>query len=312
MYKVTVVGAGMVGATTAMRVAEEGYAEVVLLDVRADLARGKALDISQALSLKPSASRVKGGDDYRLAEGSRVAVVAAGMARRPGMSRTDLLESNAGVVRSVVGSLKEAAPDCALVVVTNPLDEMTYLAWRMTGWDRHRVMGMAGLLDGCRLAFFASQELGIPPWQVHPVVLGSHGDGMLPLARFTTAAGVPLEQLLPGDKLREVEERTRHGGAEIVSLLGEGSAYFAPSACVARMVRSLLLDDGFRTAASVPLQGEYGLHDVCLGVPVVLGAGGWREVVELPLLPTERGVMEENAERIRENMRKLDAWLESP
>lgn len=312
MHKVTVVGAGMVGATTAMRLAEEGLAEVVLLDVRAELARGKALDISQALALKPSSSRVKGGGDYRMAEGSRVAVVAAGFPRKPGMSRADLLEKNAAVVRSVVSSLLEVAPDCSLLVVTNPLDEMTYLAWRITGWGRNRVLGMAGLLDGCRLAYFASQELGIPPWQVHPVVLGSHGDGMLPLARFTSVAGVPLTDLLPVEKLREVEDRTRKGGAEIVALLGEGSAYYAPSACVARMVRSILLDDGLQTAASVLLEGEYGLRDVFMGVPVVLGEGGWKEVVELPLNAAERKELEESAARIRENMRKLDAWLESP
>lgn len=309
MRKVTVVGAGMVGSTTAMRVAEQGLADVALIDIYGDLARGKALDIAQALPLTFSASRVEGGDDYRLAEGSEVVVITAGFPRQPGMSRSDLLKKNAAVVRKVVDSVIEVAPDSVIIMVTNPLDEMSYLAWKLTGWDRHRIMGMAGLLDGSRLAYFAARELGVCPGQVQPTVLGSHGDTMLPLPRFTSVAGVPLDDLLPPEKLRVLRERTRDGGAEIVSLLRTGSAYYAPSACVARMVRAVLGDEEWRVTASVLLEGEYGLRGVFLGVPVVLGSGGWKKVVELPLASEERRELEECARLIRQRMEELDEWL---
>jgi malate dehydrogenase len=310
MRKVTVVGAGQVGSTTAMRLAEQGIADVALIDIYGELAKGKALDISQSLPLTPSPAKVEGGSDYGLAAGSDVAVITAGFPREPGMSRSDLLEKNAAVVAEVVDAIRDAAPECVLIMVTNPLDEMSHLAWRITGWDRHRVMGMAGLLDGSRLAYFAAEELGLPPGQVMPTVLGSHGDAMLPLARFTSAAGIPLSELLGPDRLRELEERTRDGGAEIVSLLKKGSAYYAPSACAARMVRAVLAGEGCQVTASVRLQGEYGLDEVFLGVPVILGHGGWERVVELPLLPTEREGLKDCARMIRERIEELDEWLE--
>ncbi|MGQ9476737.1 MAG: malate dehydrogenase [Actinomycetota bacterium] len=309
MRKIAVVGAGMVGSTTAMRVAEAGLADVALIDVYGDLARGKALDISQALPLAGSSCRVEGGDDYRLAEGSEVVVVTAGFPRQPGMSRADLLGRNAEVVRKVVESAAAAAPESVIIMVTNPLDEMSYLAWRVTGWDRHRVMGMAGLLDGSRLAYFAARELGIHPAQVQPMVLGSHGEAMLPLPRFTTVAGVSLDRLLPPGKLEELGSRTREGGAEIVSLLRTGSAYYAPSACVVRMVEAVLRDEDYLVTASVRLEGEYGLDGVFLGVPVVLGSGGWKKVVELPLDEEERRGLEECARLLRGRMEELDGWL---
>lgn len=293
-----------------MRLAEQGIADVSIIDVFGELAQGKALDISQALALSTSPARVTGGSDYGLAAGSDVAVITAGFPRQPGMSRADLLGKNAAVVQEVALALAREAPTCVLIVITNPLDEMAHLAWRVTGWDRHRVMGMAGLLDGSRLAFFAAEELDIPSGQVQPMVMGSHGDAMLPLARFTSVAGVPLSDLLPEPKLLELEERARDGGAEIVSLLKKGSAYYAPSACAARMVRAVLDDEGCRVTASVRLQGEYGLEDVFLGVPVILGAGGWRRVVELPLLPDEREKLAECAGMIKERMEELDGWLE--
>jgi malate dehydrogenase len=310
MPKVAVVGAGQVGSTTAMRLAEGGIADVALIDIYGELARGKALDISQYLPLTTSSAMVTGGSDYGLAAGSDVAVITAGFPREPGMSRSDLLGKNAAVVKEVLLALAREAPDCVLIMVTNPLDEMAHLAWRITGWDRHRVMGMAGLLDGSRLASFAASELEVSPGQVQPVVLGSHGDAMLPLARFTLVDGVPLSELLAAEKLHELEERTRDGGAEIVSLLKKGSAYYAPSACVARMVRAILADEGYRVTASVRLQGEYGLEGVFLGVPVVLGLGGWREVVELPLLPAERERLYTCAGMIKERTDELDGWLE--
>jgi malate dehydrogenase len=310
MLKVTVVGAGHVGSTTAMRLAEQGIADVAIIDIFGELAQGKALDISQSLPLTSSPAKVMGGSDYGLTARSDVAVITAGFPREPGMSRSDLLSKNAAVVKEVVLALAKEAPDCVLIMVTNPLDEMTHLAWKITGWDRHRIMGMAGLLDGSRLAFFAANELGVPPGQVQPMVLGSHGDAMLPLARFTSVAGVPLNELLPAEKLRELEERTRDGGAEIVALLKQGSAYFAPSACVARMVRAILADERYQLTASVRLQGEYGLEGVFLGVPVILGRGGWHEVTELPLHPSELEKLRGSAGMIKERADELDGWLE--
>ena len=310
MPRVTVAGAGQVGSTTAMRLAERGLADVALIDIDGGLAEGKALDISQALPLTSSAVKVEGGSDFALAAGSDVAVVAAGFTREPGMSRSDLLGRNAAVVREVVGAIAEQAPECVLIVVTNPLDEMTHLAWRIVGWSRNRVMGMAGLLDGSRLASFAAAELGVPPGRIRPMVLGGHGAAMLPLARFTTVDGVPLSERLPLARLRELEERTRGGGAEIVELLRKGSAYYAPSACAARMVEAVLGGEGGEVAASVRLQGEYGIDGVFLGVPVVLGRGGWSEVVELPLLPVEMQCLRESARLIKERTDELDAWIE--
>ncbi len=310
MHRVAIIGAGQVGSTTAMRVAESGLADVALIDIYGELAQGKALDISQSLPLTDSCAKVVGGSDYGFASGSDVAVITAGFPRGPGMSRSDLLEKNAAVVKDVVTALKEEAPDCVMIVITNPLDEMSYLAWRITGWDRHRVMGMAGLLDGSRLACFAANELDVAPGKVSPLVLGSHGDTMLPLSRFTSVEGTPLSELLAYEKLCELEDRTRDGGAEIVSLLEQGSAYYAPSACAARMVRAILQDEDYQVAASVYLQGEYGLKDVFVGVPVILGHGGWKEIIALELFSAERECLQDCARKIKDRMDELDEWLE--
>jgi malate dehydrogenase len=310
MPKVTIVGAGHVGSTAAMRIAERGIADVAVIDIDGDLARGKALDISQSLSLSSSGVTVAGGSEYDLATGSDIAVVTAGYPRKPGMDRADLMRKNAEVVREVVVSLAGVTPECALIIVTNPLDEMSYLAWRVTGWDRRSVMGMAGVLDGARYAYFIASEMGVSPNKVRATVLGSHGDAMLPLARFTMVDGEPVAQKLAEKKLGELAERTREGGAQIVSLLKSGSAYFAPAACVALMVEAILRDEGLRAPASVLLQGEYGLKDIFLGVPVILGGGGWKQVVELPLLPSEREALEASATLIGERLEKLDEWLE--
>lgn len=310
MPKVTIVGAGHVGSTTALRLVEEAVADVAIIDIDGDLAQGKALDMAQSLSLTSSEAEVVGGSDYQLGQGSDVVVVTAGFPRKPGMSREDLLVQNAAVVKEVINSLVEVAPDCVLIMVTNPLDEMTYLSWRLTGWNRERIIGMAGLLDSSRFAHLISRELGIPPGKVQPMVLGSHGDTMLPLARFSYVEGRPLDELLSREKLEEIQERTRKGGAEIVALLKTGSAYYAPSACIAKMVRAVLEDGRLQVPASVMLGGEYGLEDVFLGVPVILGEGGWKEVVELPLQPSEMEGLENCAQLIKKRMAKLDEWLE--
>jgi len=310
MPKVTIVGAGHVGSTTALRLVEEDVADVAIIDIDADLAQGKALDMAQALFLTSSEAEVVGGSDYDLGQGSDVVVVTAGFPRKPGMSREDLLVQNAAVVKEVIDSLVEVAPGCVLIMVTKPLDEMTYLSWRITGWNRERILGMAGLLDSSRFAHFISRELGIPPGKVEPMVLGSHGDTMLPLARFSSVEGRPLVELLSSEKLQETQQKTSKGGAEIVALLKTGSAYYAPSACIAKMVRAVLEDGELQVPASVMLKGEYGLEDVFLGVPVILGEGGWKEVVELPLQPSEMEGLENCAQLIKERMAKLDEWLE--
>ncbi|MEJ5186699.1 MAG: malate dehydrogenase [Candidatus Geothermincolales bacterium] len=310
MPKVAVVGAGMVGSCAASEIAREGWADVALLDADGDLARGKALDISHSLFLSGSSSKVEGGDSYRLAEGAAAAVITAGFPRKPGMSREDLLKRNAEVVSEVTERLLEVTGPIPLVVVTNPLDLMTYLAWRVSGLPRSMVMGMAGMLDGARYAYHVSRELGVPISEIRPVVIGTHGEEMLPLPRFTTVGGRSLADLLSPDRLDELADRTREAGAEVVRFLRSGSAHFAPGACAARMARCLVTGERLEVPCSVRLEGEYGLRDVFLGVPVVLSAGGWERVVELPLEGDEVSRLREAAEAMRSRMEELDAWLE--
>jgi malate dehydrogenase len=310
MPKVAVIGAGQVGSTTAMRLAESSIADVALIDIQGDLAAGKALDISQSLPLTSSTSNVVGGADYRLAARSEIAIITAGFPRQPGMSRADLMRRNAVIVKEAISAVVDVSPDCAIVMVTNPLDEMSYLAWRLTGWDRHRIMGMAGLLDSSRFASFIAAELSIAPGQVKAMVLGSHGDTMLPLSRLTTAMGQPVTEKIDAQRLRELEARTRNAGGEIVSLLKTGSAYYAPSACVARMAAAILDNEDAEIPVSVLLEGEFGLRDIFLGVPVILGSGGWKEVMELELLPAETEGLAACAGLIRQRLVELDEWLE--
>jgi malate dehydrogenase len=309
MPKVAIIGAGQVGATTAMRLAESGITDVVLIDVQEELARGKALDISQSLPLTTSASKIAGGTDYDLAAGCRIGIITAGFPRQPGMSREDLMRRNAAIVKEAVSNLSRVSPDCVLIMVTNPLDEMSYLAWRLTGWDRHRIMGMAGLLDSSRFESFIAAELGVAPHHVKAMVLGSHGDTMLPLPRLTTVLGEPVTEKLTEQKLHELEERTRNAGGEIVSLIKTGSAYYAPSACVSRMAMAILSNEDSEVPASVLLQGEYGMSGVFLGVPVLLGSGGWKEITELPLVPGEIEGLKACADLIKQRLVELDEWL---
>ncbi len=300
----------MVGSCAAFNVAQEGWADVALLDANGDLARGKALDIAHSLHLARAATKVVGGDDYSLAEGARAGIIAAGFPRRPGMSREDLLRRNSLVVSEVTSRLLEVTGPIPLVVVTNPLDLMTYLAWKVSGLPRQKVMGMAGMLDGARYAYYASLELGVSVTEIEPMVVGTHGEEMLPLPRFTTVRGKPLKELLPPEKLEELERKTRDAGAEVVRLIGSGSAHFAPGACAARMVRSLLRGERLEVPCSVRLEGEYGLEGVFLGVPVALGAGGWESIVELPLNEEEASRLREAAEAMRRRAEELDDWLE--
>ncbi len=291
MPKIAIIGAGFVGSLTAMRVAESGLAEVMLIDKQEGLAEGKALDIGQATAFVPGASTVSGGSDLQLTAGADVVVITAGFPRMPGMSRVDLLKKNAAIVREVVAGVCDVAPDAILLLVTNPLDEMSYLAWRVSGFPSHRVMGMAGMLDAARYRYFAGTALGAAPASVDVLVLGTHAEGMVPLSHLATLSGKGLDDLLGTDNIAAITRRTIDGGAEIVSLLKTGSAHFAPSAAIFQMLRNILLDEGTVMTASVLLQGEYGLRDIFLGVPVRLGREGVREIVELELSEEESSAL---------------------
>lgn len=297
--KVTVVGAGNVGATTAQRLVESGLCDVYLVDVVEGLAKGKALDLAQAAPVVGHSCRIDGGETYEPAAGSDVVVVTAGIARRPGMSRDDLLQTNGNIVTQVVENLRSVCPEAILLIVSNPLDVTTYIAQQVSGLPRSRVMGMAGVLDSARFCAFIAMEVGCSPADVTAMVLGGHGDSMVPLPRHATASGVPVSELVSPARLQAIVERTRSGGAEIVSYLKTGSAFYAPAASVARMVAAILRDEKRLLPACVELQGEYGLDGVLVGVPVVLGRDGVEKVVELDLDADESAALRASADHVR-------------
>lgn len=299
-YKVTVVGAGMVGGTLAQRLAERDYADVVLVDIVEGMPQGKALDITEAGPVYGYDSIVTGSNSYEETAGSDLVVVTSGMARKPNMSRDDLLKINAGIVREVTEKVKAASPDCILIVVSNPLDAMVTLAHRVSGFPKQRVIGMAGILDTARYRTFIAMELGVSVEDVHGFVLGGHGDTMVPLPRYTTVAGIPITQLLPRDRIEAIVDRARNGGAEIVNLLKTGSAYYAPSASVVDMVDSILLDKRRVLPCAALLEGEYGINGIFVGVPCVLGARGLEKVLEIDLDNEERAALHRSADAVRE------------
>jgi len=303
--QVAVIGAGQVGATLAQRLVERNFADVVLVDVVPGLAQGKALDLAQAAPLLGYDARILGTEDYSKVAGSQVAVITAGKPRQPGMDRMDLLRANADIVKGVVGELLRHAPEACLVVVTNPLDVMTYLALRLSGKSRGQVCGMAGVLDSARLAACLAERLSVSVRDVQAMVLGGHGDSMVPLPSQTTIAGIPVTHFLSQEELAPLIERTRGAGAEIVRLLQRGSAFSAPSAAAAVMVESILKDEKRLLPASVLLEGEYGLADVCVGVPVKLGAGGVEDIIELALTPAEQAGLRRSAEEVRTGIAAL-------
>ncbi|HXG40176.1 MAG TPA: malate dehydrogenase [Candidatus Limnocylindrales bacterium] len=305
--KVTVIGAGNVGATAAQRIAEAGLADVVLVDIVEGLPQGKALDLAEAAPIVLHDSRLTGTNDYAETAGSDIVVVTSGLARQPGMSRDDLLFKNAGIVRSVVEQAVRHSPDCILIVVTNPLDAMCHVAKDASGFPRERVLGMAGVLDSARFRTFIAQELGVSVEDTHAFVLGGHGDTMVPLPRYSTVAGIPITELLPAERIEALVERTRNGGAEIVGLLKTGSAFYAPGASVFEMVEAILLDRKRVLPCAVYLQGEYGTRDLFVGVPCVLGAGGMERIVEIPLTPDEQAAFDRSAAAVRELVEKLAA-----
>ncbi len=303
--KVTVIGAGNVGATTAQRIAEAGIADVVLVDIVEGLPQGKALDLAEAAPVVGHDARITGTNDYADTAGSDIVVVTSGIARKPGMSRDELMATNAGIVRSVVEQAVRHSPDAVLIVVTNPLDAMCHAAFKASGFPRERVIGMAGVLDSARFRTFIAQELGVSVEDTLAFVLGGHGDTMVPLSRYSTVAGVPITDLLPPDRVRALEERTANGGAEIVALLKTGSAFSAPAAAVFEMVESILLDRKRVLPCAVLLQGEYGIDGLFVGVPVVLGSRGMERVFEIKLTDEERVAFDRSAASVRELVAKL-------
>ncbi len=305
-HTAVVIGAGNVGATTASRIADRDLADVVLYDVVPDLAEGKALDILQALPLTESGCVVRGTSRFSEIGTADIFVITAGMRRGPGMSRSDLLKKNAEIVSGICEQLAERSPDSIVIMVTNPLDVMTHVAHRATGFDAARVMGMAGLLDSSRFRAFVAERLGVAATEVDALVLGGHGDLMVPVVSRATVSGIPLREKMSADEIAEVVERTRNAGAEIVALLKNASAFYAPAESVATMVQNVLRDERQVLSASVLLEGEYGISDVFLGVPVKLGRGGVKEIVEIPLEPAEQDALLRSAEEVRQSILALD------
>ncbi|WP_119067682.1 malate dehydrogenase [Rubrobacter indicoceani] len=304
--KVTVVGAGNVGGTTAQRLAERNYTDVVLVDIVEGLPQGKALDILQSGPIYGYDSQVTGTNDYADTAGSDVVVITSGSPRKPGMSRDDLLETNQKIVGSVTRSIVEHSPDAIIVVVANPLDAMCHVALKDSGFPRERVVGMAGILDTARYRTFIAQEVGVSVREVNAIVLGGHGDTMVPLPSMATVGGVPITKLLPEDRVEAIVQRTRDGGAEIGGLLKTGSAFYAPSAASVEMVDSILLDQKRILPCAVHLEGEYGINDLFVGVPVKLGSKGVEEVVELELTDAEKSELKTSADAVQELVNVLN------
>jgi malate dehydrogenase len=305
---VTVVGAGFVGATAAQRIAEKNLADVVMIDIpeKEGPTQGKALDMLEAAPLVGFEASITGTSDYAQMEGSDIVVVTAGVPRKPGMTREDLININTNIIKSVMEQVVRYAPDSILIVVTNPLDAMVYAAYKLSGFPPERVIGQSGALDSTRFRSFIAMELGVSMRDVHALVIGGHTDvGMVPLVSCASVAGIPLTQLLPKDRIDALVERTRKGGTEIVQLLGDGSAYYAPSAGVAAMVESILLDEKRIIPSAAYLQGQYGVNDLFLGVPVVLGAKGIERIIELELSPEEQRQFSKAAEIVRETVSKV-------
>jgi malate dehydrogenase len=297
--KITIIGAGNVGATTAQRLAEKGLGEIVLLDVVEGMPQGKALDLMQAGPIYGSNCKVVGTNTYEETENSDVVIVTSGLPRKPGMSRDDLIKVNSGIVKSVVEQAIQESPDAILVVVSNPLDVMAYVAYKVSKFPRERVIGMAGVLDSSRLRTFIAMELNISIENVHAFVLGGHGDTMVPMIRYATVAGIPVTELLSKDKLDAIIKRTREGGAEIVSLLKNGSAFYAPSASVVEMVDAILKDKKKILPCTALCKGEYGVNDIFLGVPVKLGRKGMEQIIEIKLNKEESDALKKSADAVR-------------
>jgi len=303
--KISVIGAGFTGATTALMLAQRELGDIVLLDVPQldGPTKGKALDMLEATPVLGVDSRITGTSDYRDAAGSDLVIITAGVARKPGMSRDDLVTTNAGIVRSVCEQVRVHCPEAYVIVLSNPVDAMTWVAWRTLGFPKNRVIGQSGVLDTARFRTFIAQELNVSVEDVHGFVLGGHGDDMVPLVRYSNVGGIPVEKLLPKERIDEIVRRTRFGGGEIVNLLGTGSAYYAPAASLVQMAEAILKDKKRILPVIALLEGEYGYEDLFMGVPVVLGGGGIERVIELELTPGEKAALDRSAESVRSVIR---------
>jgi malate dehydrogenase len=297
--KITVIGAGNVGATCAFRIAEGNYADVVLLDIVDGLPQGKALDMQQAASVVGSDMLITGTNDYEDTAGSDIVIITSGLPRKPGMSRDDLVQTNAGIVREVTENVMEHSPDCIIIVVCNPLDAMVQMALHVSGLPRERVFGQSGVLDSARMRTFIARELNVSVGDVYACVLGGHGDTMVPVTRLCTVGGVPLSELMAQDKIDAIVNRTISGGAEIVGLLKTGSAFYAPGTAAARMAETIIRDSKTILPCAVRLDGEYGINGVVAGVPVKLGSRGIEQVIELKLTGSEQAALKASAEAVR-------------
>ena len=298
--KVSVIGSGNVGATAARSIADKELADVVILDILEGVPQGKALDMLEACPVEGSDARVLGTNDYADTADSDIVVITAGLARKPGMSRDDLLAKNHAIIKGVTEQVIKYSPDCVIMPVTNPLDAMAQVVYRVSGFPRERIIGMAGVLDSARMRAFIAQALNVSVENTHAFVLGGHGDTMVPLPRYSTVAGIPITELLDAEQVEAIVHRTAHGGAEIVKLLGTGSAYYAPGSAVVEMVEAVLKDKKKILPCSVFLQGEYGVQDLFVGVPCKLGANGLEEIIEITLTPDEDSALKKSAEAVRE------------
>lgn len=304
--KVSIIGAGMTGSTTAHWLAEKEIADIALIDIVDGMPQGKALDLQEAMPVIGKDVRIQGGSDYGITADSDIIIITAGLPRKPGMSRDDLLFANTDIVRKAVENTCAGSPNAIYVVLTNPLDVMAYVAMKTAGVEPHRVVGQAGVLDSARMRAFVSMELGVSVENVHCYVLGGHGDEMVPLTHASNVAGVPLDEILPSDRLEAIVERTRKGGGEIVNLLKTGSAYYAPAVSVAQMVEAILKDKHLIVPSAAYLNGEYGLKGIFFGVPAQLGRTGVEKVIEYRLSPDESDALKKSASGVAENIAKLN------
>ena len=306
--KVTVVGAGNVGATAAQRLAEKELCDVVLIDIIEGVPQGKALDLTEAAPVEKHDAHVTGSNSFEDSSDSDIVIITAGIPRKPGMSRDDLISTNAGIMKSVTTQIAERSPNAVLIIVSNPLDAMCHVAYEASHFPKNRVIGMAGVLDSARFRSFIAMELNVSVESTHAFVLGGHGDTMVPLPRYSTVAGIPITELMPKDRIDALVERTANGGAEIVKLLKTGSAYYAPASAAVEMAESILKDKKKILPCAAYLQGEYGIQDLFIGVPVKLGAGGVESIIEITLTDEETAALMKSAEAVqglKDDLKKL-------
>jgi len=303
--KVTVVGAGNVGATTAQRLAEKELCDVVLVDVIEGVPQGKALDLAEAAPIEKHDAHLIGTNDYDASEKSDIVIITAGIPRKPGMSRDDLLSTNAGIMKSVTQQVAKLSPDAVIIIVSNPLDAMCHVALETSGFPKNRVMGMAGVLDSARFRAFIAMELNVSVENTHAFVLGGHGDTMVPLPRYSTVAGIPITELMSKDRINALIDRTANGGAEIVSLMKTGSAFFAPASAAVEMAESILKDKKKILPCAAYLEGEYGINNLFIGVPVKLGANGIEEIIQIDLTDEEKSALKKSANAVADLVEAL-------